>query len=180
MKRFCLKTGEIVTIRVAEKSDAKELIGVVNRIGEESEFLTFGRGEFKMTVEQEEAYLEAVSKQSNSVYFVAEINGKIAGLVSFAGGTRPRTEHTGELSVSVLKEYWGMGIGRRLMEELIEWAKGTGIIRKINLRVRKDNERAIRLYKKLGFTESGIISREMQVNGVFYDNLCMGYEIDPD
>jgi RimJ/RimL family protein N-acetyltransferase len=131
-----------------------------------------------MTVQQEEEYLEAVSRQKNSVYLVAEAQGKLVGLVSFAGGARPRVAHTGEMSVSVLKEYWGMGVGALLINELFAWARSTGIIRKINLRVRTDNTRAIGLYKKLGFRESGTITREMLINGKFYDDLCMGYEID--
>ncbi|WP_200791861.1 GNAT family N-acetyltransferase [Caloranaerobacter azorensis] len=39
-----------------------------------------------------------------------------------------------------------MGIASQLIKELIEWAKSSGIIKKINLKVREDNERAINLY----------------------------------
>jgi RimJ/RimL family protein N-acetyltransferase len=173
-----LKNKELLTIRRAARSDAEKLIRFVNTIGGESDFLTFGRDEFNMTAEQEEVFLEAVSSRDNSVYLVAETKEKLVGLVSFAGGARQRTAHTGEMSLSVLRDYWGMGVGTALMEALFTWARGTGIIRKINLRVRTDNTRAVSLYKKLGFRETGTVTREMMIDGVFYDNFCMGYDID--
>lgn len=56
--------------------------------------------------------------------------------------------------VSILKEYWGKGIGRALTEASIECAKKAGYSQ-MELDVVKDNERAVRLYKSLGFTEYG-------------------------
>lgn len=44
-------------------------------------------------------------------------------------------------------------MGEELIKYLIEWSKKSGIIRKINLRVRPDNAHGINLYKKLGFSE---------------------------
>lgn len=56
--------------------------------------------------------------------------------------------------------------------------KQLGLIRKINLIVRNDNFAAIHVYKKLGFIEEGVITRNLQINGRFYDALFMGYTID--
>jgi len=78
----------------------------------------------------------------------------------------------------VLRKYWGLGIGTNLVETLIEWAKSSGIIKKINLRVRTDNTRAIRTYKRLGFAQEGVITREFFVYGQFYDAFFMGFKID--
>jgi RimJ/RimL family protein N-acetyltransferase len=64
-----------------------------------------------------------------------------------------------------------------LIEALIDWAKNTGLIRKINLWVHQDNVQAIKLYKKLGFKEEGRISREYYHDGQFYDNVFMGLAI---
>ena len=78
----------------------------------------------------------------------------------------------------MLKEYWGNGIGEELIRFMIDWSKSSGVIRKINLRTRSDNTRGINLYKKAGFVEEGIITRDMQINGKFYDSLSMGMFID--
>jgi len=177
MKESNSKTGKII-IRKAVKSDVEQLIGYLNIIGGESDFLTFGTGQFEKTVEQEEEFIINSSYKKNALFIVAEVNGKIVGNLNFSGGPRERTSHVGEFGVSVLKEYWGNGIGEELIKYLINWSKDSGIIRKLNLRVRTDNTRGISLYKKLGFFEEGLIKREFLINGEFYDSYVMGLEID--
>lgn len=117
-------------------------------------------------------------KKENALFIIAEITGKVVGNLNFSGGTRQRIAHVGEFGVSILKEYWGNGIGEELIKYLISWSNSSGIIRKINLRVRTDNTRGIHLYKKLGFSEEGIVKRDFLINGEFYDSLVMGLLID--
>ncbi|MBO0797135.1 MAG: GNAT family N-acetyltransferase, partial [Ktedonobacteraceae bacterium] len=92
---------------------------------------------------------------------------------------RPRTRHAGEFGISVLRKYWNLGIGGRMLTYLIDWARQSGIIRKINLRVRVDNLPAIHLYEKHGFVREGHITREFYLHGQFVDSYVMGLEIDP-
>lgn len=178
MKELKLGNGKIVEIRPCRRVDAYELIEYIEKISMESDNLTFGPGEFGISVEQEEAFLDTISKQSNAIYLIAHNGDKIIGGLNFSGGSRPRIAHTGEFGVSVLRDYWGNGIGTELIKSLIEWCKQSGIIRKINLRVRTDNLSAIHVYKKLGFVEEGVISREFYINNRFYDTLFMGLSID--
>ena len=51
------------------------------------------------------------------------------------------------------------------------------IVKKINLRVRSDNERAIQLYKHKGFIIEGTIRKEIILNGNYYDHHWMGLEL---
>ncbi|MBZ9687394.1 GNAT family N-acetyltransferase [Clostridium estertheticum] len=178
MKHFILENGDSVVIREAKVSDANKILEYVNTISSESDFLTFGQGEFIKSVEQEEKHLDNTLRQNNAIYIIAEIDKKVVGSLNFSAGSRPRIVHTGEFGVSVLKEYWGNRIGTELIKYLIEWSKQSGVIRKINLIVRDDNFSAIHVYKKLGFTQEGIISRNLQINDRFYDALYMGYKID--
>lgn len=170
--------AEEVIIRRANRSDAEKLVEYLNVIGGQSDYLTFGAGEFGKSVEQEEEYIENISEGDNAVSLVAELNGKIVGNLNFSGGPRKRTEHAGEFGVSVLNDYWGYGIGEKLIKYLIDWSKDSKIIRKINLRVRTDNARGIKLYTKLGFIEEGTIKRDFLIDGEFYDSLMMGLPID--
>ncbi len=170
--------NENVIIRKTEKSDAKALVEYLSYVGGESDFLSFGAGQFGMSAEQEEEYIEAVLKKDNALSIIAEVNGKVVGNLNFNAGSRQRTEHTGEFGISISKAYWGYGIGEELIKYMINWSKGSGIIRKINLRTRSDNERAIKLYKKLGFTEEGTIKRDICISEKFYDSLLMGMLID--
>jgi len=64
-----------------------------------------------------------------------------------------------------------------MIEEMIEWAKVSNVVRKINLLVRVDNSRAIHIYEKIGFVREGVISRGVFMSGQFYDYIHMGYLI---
>lgn len=178
LKEIILDDGSVVRIRRAEVNDAKDLLDYINKAGGESDFLTFGQGEFGRDVKEEENYIKHISAQENALFIVAERNGEIIGNAGITGGARPRIKHTGEFGISILKDYWGEGIGTSIVKVIIEWSRESGIFRKINLRVRSDNEGAIYIYKKLGFKEEGLISREFYVNGKFYDAIWMGMEID--
>lgn len=177
MKEIIVNQEKIV-IRKANQSDSKALIKYLNIIGGESDFLTFGLGEFGITIEQEEEFIKNTLKKDNSLFIIAEVNGKVIGNLNFSGGPRQRNAHVGEFGVSVLKEYWGNGIGEELIRYLVNWSKSSGIIRKINLRVRTDNKAGINLYKKIGFSEEGVLKRDYLINGKFYDSLSMGLLID--
>ena len=62
----------------------------------------------------------------------------------------------GEITnVAVAPMYQNPGVGRRMLEHLLEQARQSGI-RRIFLEVRISNENAIRLYRKLGFGNCGI------------------------
>jgi RimJ/RimL family protein N-acetyltransferase len=177
LMKYITCKNEKITIRRADKSDAKALIEYLEVIGGQSDFLTFGKGEFGRSVEQEEEFISNAIKKENALFIIAEINGKVVGNLNFSGGSRKRIFHVGEFGVSVFKEYAGNGIGEELIQYLIDWSENSGIIRKINLRVRADNTSAICLYKKLGFLEEGILKRDFLIDGVFSDSILMGLMI---
>lgn len=178
MKELKLKNGDIVKIRKANKSDAEAILKYINAISKESDYLTFGEDEFDATIEQEEYFIDNISKQNNAFFIIGEIKGRVVANLNFSGGSRLRIAHTGEFGVSVLKKYWGQGIGSELVKSLIEWSKQLGVIRKINLRVRSDNSSAIHIYKRFGFKEEGVITRELCIHNKFYDSIFMGLDID--
>ena len=71
-----------------------------------------------------------------------------------AVGTRDKLRHRAEFGVSVLRAYWGLGLGRALTEACIQCAKEAGY-EQLELTVVAENERAIALYRKAGFVEFG-------------------------
>ena len=173
-----LKSGEELVIREAAPEDAAALLDFVDQVSRESDYLTFGPGEFGITLEREQEFLETVRHKPNAIFLIGLLGHEVVASLSFAGGGRPRIAHVGEFGMSVRKAYWEMGIGTAMLKAFLDWARQTGVIRKVNLRVRVDNPRAIALYEKCGFRVEGRISRKMQVNGKFYDTLLMGKAID--
>lgn len=178
MKKQVLKDGREILIRRAVKSDAYKMVQYVSKIGGESDNLTFGLNEFDLTADKEELIIESINSKDNSLMIVAEMDGEIVSMLSFGGGIRLRTRHAGEFGITVKKAFWGLGIGSAMLDYMITWARDTRIIRKINLKARIDNKNAIALYKKHGFKEEGVSTRDLCINEVFHDSLLMGLEID--
>jgi len=172
-----LKNGQTVTIRMAQPADASRLIDFVHKVSAESDFLTMMPGEFSMTPAQEASFLQDNLDADNKIYMVAMIDDEVAGTCNFAGGPRRRTRHAGEFGMSVRKSHWGQGMGRLILTVLIDWAKSTGFVSKINLRVRTDNARAITLYENLGFVHEGTLRNEFLVDGRSHDLYWMGMVI---
>jgi len=105
--------------------------------------------------EQEKADLIAgLKKNPETIIIFAEIQGVFVGLlVAFENfSTFTARPMINVHDVTVLKEYRNKGIGRKLMNALIEEAKKRNCSR-ITLEVRKDNLPAQNLYKDLGFSE---------------------------
>jgi RimJ/RimL family protein N-acetyltransferase len=177
IKEYLLPNGKKATIREAVKEDAEKLIRYIENIAHESDYLTFGPGEIDITKDLEERIIEEHQNTDNKIFLVVELDNEIIGCLNFAGGRRERLKHTGEFGVSVKKKYWNMGIATQLIKELINWANESNIISKINLKVREDNERALRLYEKLGFIREGRVTREFYVDGKYYDVIIMGLKI---
>lgn len=173
-----LKNNLQLTFRHAEPSDAEQLLAFLNQVAGESENLTFGPGEFGLSVQEERAFLLQMAESPTSLYLIAEIAGEIAGTLTFSTGKRPRLQHAGEFGMNVLRSYWNLGVGSRTLAYLIKWARQTDAIRKINLRVRVDNLPAIHLYEKYGFVQEGRRTREFYLHGQFVDVYMMGLQLD--
>jgi RimJ/RimL family protein N-acetyltransferase len=177
MEKFIIENMDLI-IREATKSDAKDLIDYLDKIAQESDFLTFGVGEMKISLEQEEMFIENANQQDNALMALVIHDESIIGCVTFTGGIKPRLRHIGEMGISILEPYWGKGIGEKMIDYLVDWSKQTGIIRKIDLKVRADNVRGLNLYKKTGFVVEGTIIRDMLIDNKFYDSIIMGMLID--
>ena len=76
--------------------------------------------------------------------------------------------------MAVKAAHWGSGIGGALIDALFQWCRNNKVITKINLRVRVDHHRAIRLYQRLGFVREGLLRRDLCIGGVYHDHLAMG------
>lgn len=157
------------TIENAKASDAAAVLEYLKQIGGETDNLTFGAEGLPFSVEDEEKYIESLQNSTSSAIFFAKIDGKIIGDASFSSSPRERIKHRGEIGISVVKEYWGEGIGSKLIEIIIDFAKNTAGCEIIHLQVRSDNERAIKLYRKYGFEKIGQFKGYLKIDGEYVD-----------
>ena len=126
-----------------------------------------------MPLETERRYLAHVDGRANALFLLAWDGGEIIGTLDFHGGNRRRTQHAGEFGLVVRRSHWGRGIGGRLLDTLVAWARTTPEIAKIKLRVQADNAAALALYRARGFTEEGVLRAEMIVDGRPIDVVLM-------
>ncbi|MCU9811577.1 GNAT family N-acetyltransferase [Paraclostridium sp. AKS81] len=178
MKEIKLKNGKTAILRSPIKEDAQAMIDYLNIIGGESDFITFGKNEFSMSVEAEQDYIERINSMDNSKNVLIIIEDEIIGIASITSVQKERMKHNGTLGISIRKKYWGIGLGSEIMAYLIDWAKSNKITKKINLLVREDNIRGVKLYKKFGFEKEGLLKKDICVNGVYYNTIAMGLYID--
>jgi len=171
--------GPDFQVRRGEAGDAAAFLAYLRKMGSETTFVSFGAEGIELSEAEEAAHIAKTNARDNALFLVAVAGGEIVGGLTFSAGTRPRLRHSGEFGVSVLREWWGRGVARALLETLLAWAREGGVVRKVNLRVRADNERAIALYERLGFMREGRMTRDLFVDGVFHDTLLMGLGIDP-
>lgn len=178
MKEIKLKNGKTAILRSPIKKDAQAMIDYLNIIGGESDFITFGKNEFSMSVEAEQDYIERINSMNNSKNILIIIENEIVGIASITSVQKERMKHNGTLGISIRKKYWGIGLGSEIMNYLIDWAKSNKITKKINLLVREDNIRGVKLYEKFGFEKEGLLKKDMCINDIYYNTIAMGLYID--
>ena len=95
---------------------------------------------------------EIAFKFKDGVY-VAKDGDKVVGFVSYGEYRGEDLENAGEIyAIYVLEDYWGKGVGARLVETALENLKDFQIVA---LWVFKDNLRARKFYEKCGFKADG-------------------------
>ena len=151
-REYRLKNGEVLVIREAEIEDARDLIEYAEATSGESDNLTFGSGEFDISLSQEEEIIRNSRGADNILYIVGVVQNRIAAFLMFIGGKRPRLRHRGEFGISVRKAYWNLGIGGLMLD-------------------------TIALYERKGFVKEGRIRRDMKIVRDYVDCYYMGLEI---
>lgn len=173
MRNFILKNGKILEISLVNSNDAEEILNYTKIIGGESDFITFGPEGVPYTLEEEKKMLSKYNEQSLYPMFIGRIEGEVVTLANLGGTDRERLRHNAEIGISVIKKYWNQGVGKAMMQVLIEHAKATKIIENIYLKVRSDNHNAIHLYEAFGFKTMGTYPRQMKIKNEYFDTLLM-------
>ena len=150
-----LKGGLELLVRNAVASDARALRDIMQRTHAETDYLLSYPDEQGADDEQEARSLAETERSDNEVELVAVLGGRIVGSAGIAAvGSRRKVVHRARFGISILKEHWGLGIGRVLMESCIACACRAGYAQ-LGLEVVADNQRAVSLYRRAGFEEYG-------------------------
>lgn len=154
-KIITLKNGREALLRNGEFADGEAVFVNFNETHAETDYLLSYPDENSYDAQQEAEFLKEKTESPNEIEIVAVVDGVVAGTAGIeAVGAKYKLKHRAELGIAILKEYWGLGIGKALMEACIECAKDAGYTQ-LELNVVAENKRAVSLYKKMGFVEYG-------------------------
>jgi phosphinothricin acetyltransferase len=112
---------------------------------------------------------------------VADDAGTVAGVTwyePFRGeGRWPGYRTTAELSIHVRESYWGRGVGRALIEALVERGRAGGI-HVLVAGIDAGNSESVRFHERLGFVEVARMPEVGQKFGRWLDLVLMQRIID--
>jgi len=163
----------MVTIRSAVSTDAHSLWDAERRTAVTPGLLAARPGE--IPVDAFKAKIQALAARGR--YVVAELDGAAVGHAFLEPlGDLAAISHVFQLTIVVHPGHLGRGIGTTLLKDLLGWAQRDPRVKKVELRVRATNERAIALYRKVGFLEEGRFRNRVALqDGTFLDDLAMAW-----
>ncbi|MDW7650138.1 MAG: GNAT family N-acetyltransferase [Bacillota bacterium] len=163
-----------MVIREIREDDAPAFLDLQKQIEEESMFMLLTPGERETAVEEKRKLIRDVLSRDNQTIFVVENDkGELVGYLRALGGEYEKTKHCAYITVGVLEEYTGQGLGTSLLETLDRWAQQKGLHR-LELIVMQNNEPAVNLYRKMGYDIEGTKKDSLMVGDEFVDEYYMG------
>ncbi len=154
-QKISLKNGKEALLRNGGAADGAAVLECFNLTHEETDFLLSYPDESSLDPAQEAKFLEGKAESPNEIEIVAFVDGKVAGTAGiWAVGTKDKVKHRAEFGIGILKEYWGLGLGKALTKACIQCAREAGYLQ-LELSVVSENEAALSLYRSLGYEEFG-------------------------
>lgn len=124
---FELKDGRICKIREIQVKDAAETVEYLKTVMGESNFLYSYPEEITLTVEQEENMIKSFNESEDILMIVAEFDGRLIASAQISRSKKMKMRHRGNVAVTVLKEFWNLGIGKKMLLCLEDYAKEWGL-----------------------------------------------------
>ena len=154
-KTIILKNGKECCLRNGIESDGQAVLEHFNLTHMQTDYLLSYPDENSFDVTQESQFLKEKAESENEIEIIALIGNVVVGTAGIESvGAKYKVQHRAEFGISVTKEFWGIGIGRALMDACIECARDAGYMQ-LELNVVTENVRAISMYERAGFTEYG-------------------------
>jgi len=172
MCRFSAKDGRHVILRTLRWEDLDDCIELINSLVAEGANIAKND---KVTREGEIEWLAgALSRmeRGEKVYLVAEVDGKVVGNSEIGRRLGGYDKHVGGIGIAIKKGFRDVGVGTEMMKALIKQGREMGL-KVLTLTAFANNKRAIHVYEKLGFQETGHIPKKFFKRGKFIDELIM-------
>jgi len=161
-------------VRPAVKEDAAPFLDLWNALDTETEFMLYEPNERKATLDSQQTMLSNAS-ESDNVHIIVLACNETHLLAGFCAGRRSsnhRDKHVLHVVIGIRQGFTGKQWGRRLLGQLEAWAGSVGIVR-LELNVMVNNQRAVSLYKAMGYKVEGTRKQSVALNSGFVDEHVM-------
>ncbi|WP_226479585.1 GNAT family N-acetyltransferase [Natrinema amylolyticum] len=160
-------------IRPARQEDLSGIVGAIRRVVEEKTYIE--AESVADEIDHEEALLRHNELQSR-MFFVATVEDEVVGWVHLHAPELEKLSHTAELTVGVLEDYRGHGVGSHLLSRGLEWAGSNGY-EKVYQSVPSTNEEAIAFLEEHDWETEAIREDHYKLNGHYVDEVMMAVEL---
>jgi RimJ/RimL family protein N-acetyltransferase len=162
--------GASIRLRAWQERDLPTLQGLRNDVALQAQLLARARGS---DIAQVRDWLERRSNGTDSVLFViADRHADEAlGFIQFTG--LDPIDRLADLGICLSPTAQGRGAGTQAITLALPYLREVRRTRKLSLRVRSDNERAIHCYQRLGFQQCGHLRKHTFIDGRWQDVLLM-------
>ena len=101
-------------------------------------------------------------------------DGQLVGAIGLLLEAGLKTRHISQvIGMYVIAEHVGQGVGRSLLQALIDQARNTDGIEQLLLTVTASNTRAKQIYESVGFEVFGVEPRAIKVGAQYFDKAHM-------
>ena len=171
-EEFIGKNGVCYTLRSPCAADAEKMIDYLKITA--AEFGLSYPEEMNFTIKDEEDFIANYAEEKESIMITAFDGERLVGNASLSCVMdRRKTRHRATFGMAMLKSDWGQGLGKKILSELIAFAKQAGY-EFLELEVAASNSTAVSLYQKMGFEVYGERPRSFKLkNGEYSNELLM-------
>jgi RimJ/RimL family protein N-acetyltransferase len=170
-RKCSIKDGREVILRTPRQEDLEDLMELINSLVDEK--AEIARTE-KVTREEEVEWLPKMLSglEKNELFFlVAEVDRKLVAS-SDIHVLRGDEKHVGVLGIVVKSGFRDLGIGTEMMKTLVERATVLEL-KVLTLQVFATNRRAVHVYEKIGFVQTGAVPKKHLREGQYIDEIIM-------
>jgi RimJ/RimL family protein N-acetyltransferase len=157
-----------MTVRILTRADAPAFHTLrLRALREHSDAFT---SSYEEDVQKPLSVTEQRIAGGGNVFWGAFADGQLCGMIGLTRELRAKNRHKGDVvAMYVTFECGHRGLGRALLEALIEHARDVAKLEQLVLSVTRGNQVATALYKAAGFATFGVEPRAIKVDGIYHD-----------
>jgi len=168
---FAAKDSQKVVLRTPRGEDLDDLLELINSLVDEKAEIIANE---KVSREEEIDWLsKALSRleRNETFYLVAEVDGKVVA-ISEIDKRSGHQKHVGMMGIAVRRGFRDLGIGTEMTKTLVNQAQKMGL-KVLTLSAFASNKRAIHIYEKVGFVQTGRVPKKFFKEGKYIDEIIM-------